>query len=159
MTNTESINFVLTLVSILVTVISIICSVFSFKAARKAKQYKGEIIKYKELLDLRTLLDKFISESQNFQNRTRKTDWYKGQDSSLVITPFNNVLLSFGEYYHLMTNGVEMQFKVHSLQEAIQNYSAFTMNTRKTINRLITDIIELLQKDTRSMTHEMLVKS
>ena len=159
MTNTESINFVLTLVSSLLTLISIICSVFSFKSARKAQQYKGEIIKYKELLDLRTLLDKFISESQNFQNRTRKTDWYKGQDASLVITPFNNVLLSFGEYYHLMTNGVEMQLKVHSLQEAIQNYSAFTMNTQKTINRLITDIIELLQKDTRSMTHEMLVKS
>lgn len=107
MTIIDNINFWLTIISIVVTVISIVCSIISFKSAKKAKRYKEETLKFKETLDLRSLLNQFMIESQNFQNRTRNLNWYKGQDANLVINPFNKVLLSFGEYYHLILNSAK----------------------------------------------------
>lgn len=151
MTFIESINFWFTCVSVVVTIISIFCSIGSYKSAKKAKQYKVETLNFKGTLDLCSLLDRFRSESQNYQNRTRKVDWYRGLDPNLVISPFNNILLSFGEYYHLMTDetAIGMKSKVHSLQMQIQNFSTFTHETQKEINMLITEITELLQKETR----------
>lgn len=111
-------------------------------------------MKFKEPLDLRSLLNQFMLESQNCQNRKR--DWYKSQDANLVISPYNTVLLSFGEYYHLMENVNEIKEKVHSLQNAIQTYTRFTKDIQKGINNLITGITELLQEETRKRTSEII---
>ena len=96
-------------------------------------------------------------ESQNYQNRTRDLNWYKGQDANLVINPFNKVLLSFGEYYHLIENANEIKEKVHSLQNVIQPYTRFTKVVQKDINNLITGITELLQEETRKRTSEIII--
>lgn len=157
MTIIDNINFWLTVVSIVVTIISIICTIVSFRSAKKAKQYKKDTLKFKETLDLRSLLNLFMIESQNYQNRTRNLNWYKGQDANLIISPYNKVLLSFGEYYHLMENVKEIKEKVHSLQIFIQQYTRFTKDIQKEINNLITDITELLQEETRNRTSEMIV--
>lgn len=159
MTITDNTNFLLTIVSIVVTSISIICSVLSFKFSKKAKQYKEETLTFKESLDLLSLLSKFRTESQKFQDSTREIDWYKGQNANLIISPFNGVLLSFGNYYHLMKNVEMIKNKVHSLQSAIQAYSTFTSSTQKKINRLITEITELLQNEIQNMTHAMVVNT
>lgn len=156
MTITDNINFWLTIISIVVTVISIVCSIISFKSAKKAKRYKEETLKFKETLDLRSLLNQFMIESQNFQNRTRNLNWYKGKDANLVINPFNKVLLSFGEYYHLMENVNEIKAKVHSLQDVIQPYIRFTKDVQKEINILITEITEILQEETQKRTSEII---
>lgn len=157
MTIIDNINFWLTVVSIVVTIISIICTIVSIRSAKKAKQYKKDTLKFKETLDLRSLLNLFMIESQNYQNRTRNLNWYKGQDANLVISPYNKVLLSFGEYYHLMENVKEIKEKVHSLQNVIQQYTRFTKDIQKEINNLITVITELLQEETRKRTTEMIV--
>ena len=158
MTITDNVNFWITVVSIVFTIISIICTILSFRFAKKAKQYKEETLTFKESLDLLSLLSKFRNESQKFQDSTRESDWYKGQNAYLIISPFNEVLLSFGNYYHLMKDAEEIKSKVHSLQKNIQAYSTFTSSTQKKINRLITDITELLQNEIQNMTHEMVVK-
>lgn len=157
MTIIDNINFWLNVISIVVTVISIICSIVSFKSAKKAKRYKEETLNFKETLDLRSLLNLFMIESQNYQNRTRDLNWYKGQDANLVINPFNKVLMSFGEYYHLMENENEIKEKVHSLQNVIQPYTHFTRGVQKEINILIIEITELLQEETRKRTSEIII--
>ena len=129
----------------------------SCKSAKAAKKYKEDTLKFKETLDLRSLLNKFMLESQNYQNRTRDLNWYKGQDANLVINPFNKVLLSFGEYYHLIENANEIKEKVHSLQNVIQPYTRFTKVVQKDINNLITGITELLQEETRKRTSEIII--
>lgn len=143
--------------SIVVTVISIVCSIVSFRSAKRAKHYKEETLNFKETLDLRSLLNLFMIESQNYQNRTRDLNWYKGQDANLVINPFNKVLLSFGEYYHLIENANEIKAKVHSLQNVIQSYTCFTRGVQKEINILIIEITELLQEETRKRTSEIII--
>ena len=157
MTIIEYINIILTVVSIAATIVSIRYSILSCKSAKAAKRYKEETLKFKEALDLRSLLNQFMLESQNYQNRTRDLNWYKGQDANLVINPFNKVLLSFGEYYHLMENANEMKSKVHSLQNVIQPYTRFTKDVQKEINNLITGITELLQEETRKRTSEIII--
>lgn len=152
MTTTDNVNFWLTVVSIVVTTISIICTILSFKFAKKAKQYKEETLTFKESLDLLSLLSKFRNESQKFQDSTREVDWYKGQNANLIISPFNEVLLSFGNYYHLMKDMEGIKDKVHSLQSAIQGYSSFTNSTQKKINKLIIDITESLQNEIQKIT-------
>ena len=147
MTIIEYINIILTVVSIAATIVSIRYSILSCKSAKAAKKYKEDTLKFKETLDLRSLLNQFMLESQNYQNRTRDLNWYKGQDANLVINPFNKVLLSFGEYYHLIENANEIKEKVHSLQNAIQTYT----------NNLITGITELLQEETRKRTSEIII--
>ena len=131
MTITDNVNFWITVVSIVFTIISIICTILSFRFAKKAKQYKEETLTFKESLDLLSLLSKFRNESQKFQDSTRESDWYKGQNAYLIISPFNEVLLSFGNYYHLMKDVGVIKTKVHSLQSTIQVYSTFTSSTQK----------------------------
>ena len=136
---------------------SIRYSILSCKSAKAAKKYKEDTLKFKETLDLRSLLNQFMLESQNYQNRTRDLNWYKGQDANLVINPFNKVLLSFGEYYHLIENANEIKAKVHSLQNVIQSYTCFTRGVQKEINILIIEITELLQEETRKRTSEIII--
>lgn len=157
MTIIEYINIILTVVSIAATIVSIRYSILSCKSAKAAKKYKEDTLKFKETLDLRSLLNQFMLESQNYQNRTRDLNWYKGQDANLVINPFNKVLLSFGEYYHLIENANEIKEKVHSLQNVIQPYTRFTKVVQKDINNLITGITELLQEETRKRTSEIII--
>ena len=157
MTIIDKVNLGLTVASIIVTIISIVCSVLSWHFAKKAKQYKEETLTFKESIDLLSLLSKFRNESQKFQDNTREIDWYKGQNANLIISPFNQVLLSFGNYYHLMKDAEEIKSKVHSLQKNIQAYSTFTSSTQKKINRLIIEITELLQKEIQNITHAMVV--
>lgn len=154
---TNQINFWLSVVSIVVTIISIICSIIASISAKKARQYKEETLNYIEALDIHDLLEKFRAESQNYQNRTRKVNWYKGKDTNLVISPLNTVLLSFGKYYHLMSNETEIKSRVHSLQNEIQNYTRFTSDTQITINNLITEITELLQEETRNISTRIII--
>lgn len=155
----EYINIILTVVSIITTIVSIRFSNLSFKYSKDAKKYKEDTLKFKETLDLRSLLDKFMSESRNYQDRTRCVSWYKGQDANLVIYPYNNVLLSFGDYYHLMENVEEIKVKVHSLQKNIQQYTRFTKAVQQETNDLIIEIIELLQEETRKRTSELIVNT
>ena len=157
MTIIEYINIILTVVSIAATIVSIRYSILSCKSAKAAKKYKEDTLKFKETLDLRSLLNQFMLESQNYQNRKRVLNWYIGQDANLVINPFNKVLLSFGEYYHLIENANEIKEKVHSLQNVIQPYTRFTKVVQKDINNLITGITELLQEETRKRTSEIII--
>ena len=156
MTIINNVNFWLTIVSIVVTIISIFFSCLSYRHSQNAKRYKEETLKFKEVLDLRSLLEELKLEGQNYQNKTRKLDWYRGQDANSIITAFNKVLLSFGNYYHLLENETDIKDKVHRLQVSIQNYSRFTRDVQRSINDLIIDITELLQGEIQRNTSKII---
>ena len=73
-----------------------------------------------------------------------------------IITAFNKVLLSFGNYYHLLENETDIKDKVHRLQVSIQNYSRFTRDVQRSINDLIIDITELLQGEIQRNTSKII---
>ena len=104
MTAIDTLNIILTSISIVVTIVSIFLSIWASSSAKKAKQYKEEVLEFRDVLNLEGLLSGFLTESKYFLDKTRDNNWYKGVDVTSIISPFKQVLFSFGNSYHLISN-------------------------------------------------------
>ncbi|MBQ5594181.1 MAG: hypothetical protein IIU78_00575 [Alistipes sp.] len=152
MTSIDSLNMTLTVVSIVVTIASIGCSIWAFISAKNAKHYKEETLQLKETFDMETLLGRFQTESKYFLDKTRKNDWYKGADINPIISPFKEVLSSFGRLYHLAKNPNNLKDKVHELNSIVETYDKAKYKQKARANELILDIIEILQHEIHNNT-------
>lgn len=159
MTNIDSLNLVLTIISLAVTIISIYCSVLSFKSAKKAKQYKTEVCLLKDTIDLKSLTSNFMVESQHFLKQTRSSDWFRGVDVNAVTSPFVSVLMSFGISYHLMDKGEDLKVKVHKLTCQVQVYETLDFKSKKRCQDLIFEIAETLQEEVQKSANKIVVSS
>ncbi len=147
MTTIDTFNTVLTLISVVVTIVSIFFSIWAFSSAKKAKQYKEEVMEFRDVLNLEGLLNRFFIESKYFLNKTRDNNWFKGVDVTSIISPFREVLFSFGKSYHLISNYTTIKDKVHELNEMVQNYDKASSLQRKRANNLILEIADILQQE------------
>lgn len=101
------------------------------------------------MLDTLSLVDfvaKFKVESVSFLEKTRMSQWYKGIDSSSIISPFKRVLSSFGGIYNLVNTPEELKKKVHRLNEIIQFYDSAKKEEKTEANGLIIEITEILEQ-------------
>ena len=71
MMNIDNLNIILTGISILVTLISIGFSFWSFISAKKSEQYKEETLQLRDTFDLEGLLSRFQTESKYFLNNDK----------------------------------------------------------------------------------------
>ena len=147
MTAIDTLNIILTSISIVVTIVSIFLSIWAFSSAKKAKQYKEEVMEFRDVLNLEGLLNRFFIESKYFLNKTRDNNWFKGVDVTSIISPFREVLFSFGKSYHLISNYTTIKDKVHELNEMVQNYDKASSLQRKRANNLILEIADILQQE------------
>lgn len=159
MMNIDSLNLILTFMSIAITIISICCSVLSFKSAKKAKQYKTEVCLLKDTIDLKSLTSNYMVESQHFLKQTHSSDWFKGIDVNAVTSPFISVLMSFGVSYHLMDNGEELKAKVHKLTCQVQVYETLDFKSKKRCQDLIFQIAETLQEEIQKSANKIVISS
>lgn len=148
----DNVNLILTIVSIVVTSISIFCSISSFQSAKKAWQYKEETCKLKDTMDLKSLTSNFMIESLHFLKQTHSSDWFRGIDVNTVTSPFTSVLMSFGASYHLMNNGETMKAKVRKLTSQVVVYETLDIKAKKKCQDLIIDISNLLQEEVQKCT-------
>lgn len=147
MTAIDTLNIILTSISIVVTIVSIFLSIWASSSAKKAKQYKEEVLEFRDVLNLEGLLSGFLTESKYFLDKTRDNNWYKGVDVTSIISPFKQVLFSFGNSYHLISNYTTIRDKVHELNEIVQNYDKASSFQRKRANSLIMEIADILQQE------------
>lgn len=152
MTIIENVNFWLTIISIIVTLVSIGFSIWSFSSAKSAKRYKDDVVFIKDTVELKKLMTQFLIESSTFQTNTRCTDWYKGIDVNIVISPFSEVLRSFGSVYYLFDSVDEIRSKIHTLYNYVQEYDKATRAIRKECNAIILDISDLLHRQMNANT-------
>ena len=138
---------ILTGISIIATGISIIYSCKASKSAKLARQYKEETLHLRDVLDLESLLSRFLAESKYFSDKTRNKDWYRGIDVNYIISPFKDVLSSFGKLYHLVEAKDDLKNKVHILNDLIQTYDRATVSQKTRVNLLILEIGEILQQE------------
>lgn len=143
MTVIDKVNLGLTIISIFATLVSIGFSIWSFQSAKKAKQYKSDIINFKDTLDLKGFQSVFEMESNRYLMKTGEKNWYKGRDSNQVIAPFVQILLSFGKVKYIQNSDI-LQQKVRKLQELIQ-FDSTNLEKKRDINSLIFDINKILQ--------------
>ena len=154
----DKLNMILTGISIIATGISIIYSCKASKSAKLARQYKEETLHLREVLDLENLLSKFLAESKYFLDKTRSKDWYRGIDVNYIISPFKEVLSSFGKLYHLVNAEDNLKYKVHTLDDMIQPYDRATASQKSTVNSLILEIGEILQQEIHNNTNLIIKK-
>lgn len=147
MMNIDNINLIFTIISIVVTIISIVFSIWAFISAKKTKQYKDDTMALKETLDLESIHGKFLIESKYFMDKTRCDSWFKGNDVNSIITPFVEVLHSFGKIYHLVKSKEDLKDKVHRLNEIVQDYDKAKKYKRKECRQLVLEITETLQTE------------
>lgn len=154
MTDVEKFNLILTIVSILVTIISIGFSIWSFRSAKKSKEYKEQTLQLKDTFDLERLLGIFQAKSRNFQEKTREKNWYKGVDPNHIITPFKDVLSSFGSIYHLIGDADQKKLKqkVHELDQIVFEYDRAVPDDKKKVNVLIREITDILHTEIHKNT-------
>lgn len=147
MISIDNLNIILTGISILVTLVSIGLSIWSFNSAKKAEQYKKETLQIRDTFDLEGLLSRFQTESKYFLNNTRRKDWYKGIDINSIISPFKEVLSVFGRLYHLVKDANTLRDKVYTLNEIVEIYDKANSHQKRTANQLIFEVIEILQQE------------
>lgn len=147
----DKLNMILTGISIIATGISIIYSCKASKSAKLARQLR-------EVLDLENLSSKFLAESKYFLDKTRSKDWYRGIDVNYIISPFKEVLSSFGKLYHLVNVEDDLKYKVHTLNDMIQTYDRATASQKTTVNSLILEIGEILQQEIHNNTNLIIKK-
>lgn len=149
----------LDIVSILVTIISMVISIGSAidsrKHSKKAKQYKEETLQFIDTLELEHLIVQFKFRSNSFLEKTREKQWDKGWEANSIISPFKEILLSFGSVYDLIDNEKELRDKVHTLNEIIQTYHRASEKEKKETNNLILEITEILYKEAKSNRHKL----
>ena len=154
----DKLNMILTGISIIATGISIIYSCKASKSVKLARQYKEETLHLREVLDLENLSSKFLAESKYFLDKTRSKDWYRGIDVNYIISPFKEVLSSFGKLYHLVNVEDDLKYKVHTLNDMIQTYDRATASQKTTVNSLILEIGEILQQEIHNNTNLIIKK-
>jgi hypothetical protein len=154
MISEDNLNLLLTIVSIIVTLISIVFSIWSFLSARKAEQYKEETLQLRDTFDLERLLGTFQSKSRTFQEMTREKSWYKGIDPNHIISPFKEVLSSFGRIYYLISekDRETLKKKVHDLDQIVFDYDKAKYTDKKKVNVLIREITDILHNEIHSNT-------
>lgn len=156
MTITDEISFLMNVVSTILTVISFGFSCWAFVSAKKAQKYKEDIIHVKESIDLDKLCCRFLIESTNFQNKTRKYDWSKGIDTALVISPFTEILKSFASFYHLFKDQQKLRKKVQRLYIIVEVYETAKKQEKQECNNLVFEIGEILQEQVKECTKHII---
>ena len=152
MIHIDRLNIFLTIASIVVTLISIGFSIWAYRSAKKAEQYKSDVLKIKDSLTIEGLLSKFQTESKYFQNNTRDKNWYRGKDINSIISPFKDVLSAFGGSYHLISEPEILRTKVRQLDSIVNTYDKATSDQKSLVNTLIMEITEILQSESHSNT-------
>lgn len=86
-------------INTIVTVISIICAIYSFRQAKSAKVYKEETRSFMHMFDILSYSERFHSELKNFITISRGVNWNKGRnitelfgELSALIQDMNQIL-------------------------------------------------------------------
>lgn len=123
-------------------IVTICCAIWSFKSAKKSKQYKEEAKKVVSFFNLIKLYEEFKSKRNIFLDNTRSKDWYKGKDAQSIISPFSECLLSLAELYpHIQKEYADnLKNKVNRLHTIVQKYEISKQKEKDEARELIFDI-------------------
>lgn len=135
------VNFIVTIISILCTVISIIYSIKANRAAKEAQGIKKKLRLTLNTINLKEFVDSYNNAKQLFLKETRSEDWYKGKDISSIITPFDETLAKYTLLDSIICNET-LKGRIRDLKNAIQEYDKVTPSRKKVIIKQMEIIAE-----------------
>lgn len=134
-----------TIISIIVTIISIIFSCISIQNAKKAKQYKDEVINLKDAIEIKGITETFKEARLKFLQETRSDDWFRGKDINMVISPMESTLAKLGAVYPLMHDSQKLKDAVKISTKHLRQFDKCTKMEKRYTYDALENIDELLQ--------------
>lgn len=144
-----------TIASAILTAISIIFSIISIIQAKKAKQYKDEVINLKYAIEVKGITDKFTDAHLKFLQETRSENWNKGKNINSVIAPMESALTAVAKVYPLMDDARELKRKVHKISVLIRRFDECNKIEKKDTFEELGEIDNILQE----VLHEQTAKA
>ena len=151
-------NTSLTIISAFLTLGSFICSIFSFRNAKKAGQYKNEVLNLRDALEIKGITEKFIEAYLKFRQETRSDNWFQGKSRNAInaiISPLESALSSLAAIYPLMDNAIDLKSNVGEVSSSIVQFDQCHDFERKMTFSRLGEIENSLQE----MLHKQTVKT
>lgn len=146
----------LTIISSVLTFISIICTIVSILNAKKAHQYKEEVVVLKDTIEVKGIVESFKNARLKFLQETRLDDWFKGIDINLVISPMERTLNDITTIYSLINDSTELKQKVSDVLLAINRYDRCKKKEKQDIIAELGDIDNLLHEILQKQTAKVI---
>lgn len=144
-----------TIASTISSIVSIIFAIISLKNAKRARQYKEEVVDFKNIIEIKGIAETFKEARLKFVQETRKDDWFKGKEINLVISPMEGVLANISSVYPFMEDSSELKKIVNNVSDNIvQFYNCTKGNKKKTFAAMIE--IEIIL---REVLHKKVTKA
>lgn len=147
----ENINLIVTIVSIICTVVSIFYSVKAIRAAKDAEHIKNQVKSTFYTIGLKEFADSYNYSKQIFLKETRGTEWFKGKDPNSVITPFDDVLSKYASLDSSVCDE-NLKEKIRALKKAIQD--CYKVGPKK--KKEIIDLAEIIAEELGAVVNENL---
>ena len=142
----------LTLISTLATIISIICSIISIINAKKAKEYKEQVVNMKNAIKINEILEKYKQTRLQFFKETRSSDWYRGKDINLIISPMENILAETNSVLPMMKKTEDLKGKIILVTSEIRQFDKCVRKKKKEICDTLIEIEQILQSEQYNQT-------
>ena len=120
-----------TIASAILTAISIFFSIISISQAKKAKEYKDDVVHLNDAIEVKGITDKFIDARLKFLQDTRSENWYKGKNINSILAPMESALAALAKIYPLMDDDRELKRKVQNVSNLIRRFDACDKNEKK----------------------------
>lgn len=137
----DVVNLIVTIISIICTIISIAYAVKANRAAERSEDIKSKLQSTLNTITLKEFVDAYNYAKQLFLRETRNSDWFKGKDPNMVIAAFDEVL---SRYTCLDSHICDktLKEKLRTLKGDIQFYDKLSTKTKKEVIRLSEIIAE-----------------
>lgn len=142
----------LTIISIICTVVSIIFAIVSICQAKKAWQYKEEVINVKDAMEIKAISETYKDARLKFLQETRADDWYKGKDVNPIISPMESALARIDSVFPLMKDSVPLKDMVNEVSSVIRQFDKCTKTSKRKAYDTLGEIGQLLQDVLHSQT-------
>ena len=91
-------------INTIVTVISIICAIYSFRQAKSAKVYKEETRSFMHMFDILSYSERFHSELKNFITISRGVNWNKGRNITELFGKLSALIQDMNQILPMIDN-------------------------------------------------------
>lgn len=142
----------LTIISALLTLISIVCSVISIRNAKRARDNKNEVINLKNAIEVKEIAEKYKEAHLKFLQDTRGDNWYKGKNINSVVSPLEDVLATFASVYPLMNDSSDLKRLVNRVLSDISQFDKCSKEEKKNTYTFMGDIENMIQEELWNQT-------
>lgn len=123
-------------------IVDVFCAVVSVAGAIASWRYSVDVHGKLKNLSIREYCELFKDRGNNFINQTRKPNWYRGTDPSVIINPLSGIIKDFGRISGHLKNAEQLKQDISTIHDRIQRYGFEPNQTneeKEKTNQLILD--------------------